>query len=701
MNNKLRSVGNILGGPRAEVDKAMLNSAFVETHDFKALVTTNDFNFVVGRRGTGKSALFKKVSSYISKNKIGFVYCKTPTEYETLELFITLTKITEDYNTIRAISRVAWRTSLLIGLLSNIRNHYKYNNNLHYDFLEEFYQNNQNLNNLDCFKRTSTIIKNIKDGLDPLEIPGQIATHYNIEQLQTCLSEFLRSIYKSIFFFFDGLDEGWSPTESHTAIIGGLAYCAADFSEHKTSINVVLFIRDNIFRSLSYFDGDFSRHIEGNTLRLNWDETSLLHLIANRLRVSLNMKKLENDIKVWNRFAQYDLKNKAGFSSCLNYTLYRPRDLIVLLNTSYQLAARGNRPEIIKSDIEVSSKQISIHRLADLLKEYNLVFPGLSHLVDSFNGKPAFQKYNKILENLDHYINECDYTAQDSSDYAILGEGKTAFFALYSIGFLGIENTITRNIQFCHDGSQADIDIKNQEQQVCVHPCYWKSLEIQSDMIEEDVLIEIYDDQKPENSSEIKDLRTKQIGQLVTQLPQMKEGKENATAFENWVLRTIKILFSGELHNPELHPNHNSIQRRDIITTNNSAKGFWKKIREDYKSRQVIFEVKNYSSLKLDDIRQALSYSGQHYGSFIVIVNRNQNEGLSDVEKGWIKEMWDNHKLIVFILPAPLLSRCISKLRNQPRFDYAENQLDKRLDVYLRSYLSLKHIPRRKKVKKK
>ena len=53
--------GNILGSARAETDAAMLGQAFLETADYAALVNTQDFSFVVGRRGTGKSALFTMV----------------------------------------------------------------------------------------------------------------------------------------------------------------------------------------------------------------------------------------------------------------------------------------------------------------------------------------------------------------------------------------------------------------------------------------------------------------------------------------------------------------------------------------------------------------------------------------------------------------------------------------------------------------
>jgi hypothetical protein len=48
---------NILGDLRAEFDHRMLQSAFLETADYKTLIDTTDRPIVVGRRGTGKSAL--------------------------------------------------------------------------------------------------------------------------------------------------------------------------------------------------------------------------------------------------------------------------------------------------------------------------------------------------------------------------------------------------------------------------------------------------------------------------------------------------------------------------------------------------------------------------------------------------------------------------------------------------------------------
>jgi len=690
--------GNILGGIRAENDLQMLEKAFVETYDFKAITATKDFNFVVGRRGVGKSALFIMASKAIQKARSGYVYKNKPEEFEQLELRHIIESISRDYKTIRSIARIAWKASIFIDQLEKITGkniHYKFSSDKNSKQILSFLGNHTDLLGKSVFQKTTIIISNIsKLETCPQLLPGKIASEYEVKQLKSWVDSILHTIGKNSYYFFDGLDEGWEPNETSTAILGGLALSASEILESASDLHVVLFVRDNMFRSLCYFDGDSSRHIEGNTLRLTWDESSLLHLVANRLRVTLGQQDVESDVKVWNRFASADLKNKDGFRHCLNYTLYRPRDIIVLLNTTFSHVARANRTNLIIEDVENSSKQISHNRLEDLKKEYDTVFPGLSVLIQSFKNKPAFQSYSQIVQQLEEQMDTSSFETEESSDYAILGTGKEAFFALYSIGFLGLEQPQTLVLQFCHDGSPANIDAIDAGQRSCVHPCYWKALDIQSEVLEGNVLIEMYDDNPP-NVTDILDQRTKRIGQIISNLPNLKEGKEDSAKFEDWVFQAIKMLFAKRLTNPEIKPNGDAIQRRDIVATNSAEKGFWKRINDDYKARQVIFEVKNFKDLDQDAFRQVLSYSGGRYGDFLIIVYRNDKEGLTDKEKEWVREYWFTHHILVFLLPASMLSRFISKLRTRGRFDYADDQLIKRLDVYERNYLSLRHGKRK------
>jgi hypothetical protein len=56
--------GNVLGDIRAEQDTKMLDEAFWESSDYKSLLESYDRPIIVGRRGTGKSALAYRLSKH-------------------------------------------------------------------------------------------------------------------------------------------------------------------------------------------------------------------------------------------------------------------------------------------------------------------------------------------------------------------------------------------------------------------------------------------------------------------------------------------------------------------------------------------------------------------------------------------------------------------------------------------------------------
>ncbi|HWU39071.1 MAG TPA: hypothetical protein VN203_15590, partial [Candidatus Acidoferrum sp.] len=97
--------------------------------------------------------------------------------------------------------------------------------------------------------------------------------------------------------------------------------------------------------------------------------------------------------------------------------------------------------------------------------------------------------------------------------------------------------------------------------------------------------------------------------------------------------------FSGKLANIQRKPNPGATQQRDIVATNMAEKGFWKRVRDDYRTRQVVFEIKNYEELGPDDFRQVLSYTSGEDGQFAMIVSRAQSELLTDRGKQWVATM--------------------------------------------------------------
>lgn len=685
------TVGNILGMARAEADEKMLAAAFLETQDYRALCNTQDFNFIVGRRGTGKTAFCRKLRDSFSQDRHIMLEEVRPEEYHTLSLLDLLRGYSGEYRSIRAITRVGWRGALLLSIVQKLKSHYKFLKTTDHSFLSNCLSKHRELLKLSIVNRMERIIRECDIPVkQPDNIPGAIATGLDIENLQAAVTRTLEELNLMVIFLFDGLDEGWIPSAVSTGILGGLALAVCSFRDSDSRIHGELFIRDNIFRSLAVMDGDFSRHIEGSSLRLHWDEDGLFNLVANRLRVALELQNIESNVKVWNRFAKRELEGRDGFAKCLRYTLYRPRDILVLLNQACVHSMRSGRSEIVGEDIEATSRQISSDRLSDLTKEYETVFPGLDIILKAFGNTTAFRNRIELAHSLDDTIQNCSYEDERAGDLAILATGSQVIDALYGIGFIGLEDPSSNNLIFCHDGARSSISNTSQDQKLVVHPCYWKALDIKLDELVGDALLNIHDDYRTRRNPDVLDQRTRLLGQLIQELPSMPEGAEGWKDFENWVFRTIKILFSGSLINPQLHPNPACVQRRDIVATNAAERGFWKRVYDDYSTRQVVFEIKNSRELENDDFRQAFSYSGRDYGSFVAIVYRSDNDGLVEKYRNWVQEMWNQHNTLIFVIPDSFLARCARKLRNPKRRDYTEAALGKRLDTFVRSYLAIR-----------
>lgn len=700
-----RSLGNILGATRAEADTTMLERAFVETTVFATLTHTQDFNFVVGRRGTGKSALCTKLTSFF-QSRPGFLCIKNSTqEHETIEFQSILERYGEKYNVLRTISRMSFKIGILLDVLISIKAHHKFSKSEHQSFLAGYLHENRELIKLTGMTRSIAILRNGRSD-DPKALAAHLAAKYKIEEVRAAVQDTLKTVGKTVVVLYDGLDEGWLPEVAPTATLGGLAKAISELAESGMGIYPVLFIRDNMYRALGEFDGDFTRHIEGNTTRLHWDEASLLRLVAQRLRVALSLEQ-ENDIKVWNRFAQRKLEGREGFRTCLQYTLYRPRDILTLLNDAYQIAQHNGRDSIIESDVDESAVRISKNRLDDLIKEYDKVLPGIKPFIRIFSGSRPLMTIQESLDTLNRAILEVPYSDTNEQDFAIFEEAKDIFYALYSVGFFGVKSSSTGAFTFCHDGSLSSPEDLVGDSIISVHPCYWKALGLNADDdLEQSIVVQVnheYDQRPASETAIVQDLRVIRLGTVADELPRVRLGNDGSADFEKWIFRAIKVLFAGKLSNPELSPNSNMNQRKDVIATTSAESGFWLRIRNDYSSKQVLFQCVNSTELSIDEFEHESSpFTAEQYGRFSIICTRSADENLSDKERAWVRAVYQKYSHTVMIIPAEIFSRCLRKLRNANRNnDYTEDALSKRMDWINKSVLNIPLAGNMKKFRKK
>lgn len=682
-----------LGDARAEQDYARSKDAFYESPDYRTLIESDVKSIVVGRRGVGKSALFLRLNDYYEDADKVEVIQFAPEEFE-VQAFRPIAKLFDDkFNLVRSATKLAFRYALIVEIATVLSTRYKFTQSDGASVLAPHIARWRPQKGL-LSKLKKVIFDACASSLDAESRIGDLAEVLNLTALEHALVSAITDMKRSVVILVDRLDEGYEPDSVGIAIVDGFVHAAIDLRDRLPSTRCIVFLRDNIYRAVEHHDQDFSRNLEQSVLRLHWDERGLLNFVANRIRIAAGIK-AEKSIRVWDAVTQGSLQGESGFHHCLRLTLFRPRDLLLLLNDAFRIAQPKYAHSIDDQDIEKAAESISENRMTDLVKEYAAHIPGLAQLAKSFSSKTPSFTLNEAQLILDDVISRESSDPQVMQQFELFLDSSDALRLLYSVGFIGIKEKDSSNYVFCHDGRKPDRDFSDASR-LMIHPCYWMALNLSPVGQEEGDTSQIYDEYDVTVTSETPAQRSKSIGRLETELNEIEPGLKDASAFEKWCLKALKVLFSGGLRNIELHPNKDNLQRRDIVGTNHGATVFWRRVLEDYKSRQVIFEAKNFSGMTREQFWQVNSYLCQDYGNIGFIVTRDEEVNLKkERELAWVRELKNQHGKTVLILPAKFLVTTLYKLRNPAKHDAGDNALDGLLDTYVRSYFG-ETAPRKK-----
>lgn len=690
---------NSLGDTTAENDGKMLSDAFVATADFRSLIESDDRTVVVGRRGTGKSALYIELQKHWKKDKKVIVLSFSPEDTEIIGFRSLLRPFSESFNLARAVTKLLWKYTILMEMANYISSNYKLTTLIERDNLLNEHLTRWNGTKGGYLTKCRNIAKLFLTSTSPEEAVGDLPGNLELSQVEEKVLALFEKADRRVAVLMDRLDEGYESDAVGIGMIAGLTYAAIELNKRSHLVRPIIFLRDNIYRTLAKEDPDYSRNIEGQVIRLHWDWAQLLTLVTTRMKLSFNIT-IEKDQKVWDRVTAGELQGREGFKKCLQFTLYRPRDLLSLLNEAFFCAARHSRTTAIIEDLDHAAQSISVARLEDLWKEYSKIFPSIQMVTSSFkDGEPELLvgTATKIIES---HID----SLEDSSNHEALAETRILqssglLQSLYSVGFIGTHDSSTSAFSFCHDGRTPDKGFENSDK-ILIHPCYWLGLNLSRDALAPEEAEEINDEYDIVVQSVTPEIRKVKIGQTASQLDKIPTGREGAKEFEHWCLDTLRIVFASHLINLELAPNGQAVQRRDIVGTNRAGSDFWKRIHEDYKVRQVVFDAKNYSGLGPEEYRQLQSYLTGVHGKLGFIITRDEDEHMTGTELDWVREMHRSHSALIIKLPARYLCKLLQKLRNPEKHDAIDRQMFSLLDTYERSYLQLKTTYTRRPKKK-
>jgi hypothetical protein len=419
-----------LGKDEAEQDER-LKEYFLKTESYRRAFT-GEKSIIIGRKGSGKSAIFKLIADELGDNEI--VIKITPDQYSWSAL--------KDYKEQGILQELAhtnsWKFTLCSAILYNFNERKllqsKSKLKKYFDFLNDAFKiekKNWFFTIVDKIRKTGIKtewfeIDDIKKNDTPLRIINEIK--------DTLFKEWPDNT--KVRILIDRLDDSWDGSKEAEQIIIGLLKASFDFnSSLKNKVVVTTFIRSDIYDILFFHDQDKLRQYEELIL---WNSEELKQVVCERVKVSLNIQ-IDNNL-LWNSlFSQKKYRSKANAEKyIIDRTFKRPRDIISFVRMSLENAVKLKHSVVEVIDTRTAEEEkYSKSKYNDLIIEYQNQFSNIRNLLDSFSGELHKIAKQDLLEKLKKFVD----------DYKIEQQPVQILKTLFSIGFLGIKRRGKAGVQ--------------------------------------------------------------------------------------------------------------------------------------------------------------------------------------------------------------------------------------------------------------
>lgn len=437
-------------------------------------------NYVIGRKGTGKTAIaeylhnqrdYNRFSRLLSFKNFPFnsLYGHADNSYNRPNQYITL-----------------WKYVIYHYICSMMAENAAVNQTVDFDLRKSF--------DFDIAGALSRSVKTIIGKSYSLNLGGfggSIKTDGESEEFDyvranETMLEFIKSKIDSsdYYIIFDELDEDYSDIlnpdrkssyfELLISLFKAVQVIRGEFARTDISIKPIIFLRDDIF--------DLCRDVDKNkwldrAVTLNWGENQLRELIQFRLAKAVQLGGgAEFDVpSAWDKVFAVRKTNTATrhgsvdtFKFLTSRTFLRPRDIISHVRECAKVALSRSSDRITNADIKDAAGGHSAHMRREVIDELFPVLDDVAEILGVLSKirKPIFTR----KEFNDRYR---EYLNQDAASTKRLTESQVLKLLFH---FNVIGNITTGNHRvFAHS---SDVKVMNMDENMCVHNGLIHSLNI-------------------------------------------------------------------------------------------------------------------------------------------------------------------------------------------------------------------------------
>ena len=522
-----------LGKPIAEND-TLLKEVFVTTEIYQMIVDKTDQNcFIVGRTGSGKSALFEKLEEDWPDQVV---------RINPAQLAIPHVLNLKDFRSanpgqnFQRFWSVLWEHVIVTKILQHrISNKYARKNFLR-SIIEQFDSDNKHQSFVDYVDRFESIFW--ADGKTQVEeiiksqagggnveaslghkgigVKANAEDSYSIEEKSVhsggysplinidllkqlddvieVLNDEILDKHNFTYVVIDDLDKDWIDEDFYLQLIFALIDVAREFLP-KENIKVLIALRTDIWERI-----DFSKLAKKQeekyqfvSLNLNWTSLELENILDKR--VNLVSQKLNLSMQTTLDLLPHpDAIKGDPLKYIFDRTLYRPRDAIDFMNTGLEIAI--GKDALSWDDLKIAEIKYSERRLGSIRDEWATNYPGLDKVCEKFKKQKAYLSKTELQAILLECAYLQVYTTPDNNWKWLSSVTREAFQAhpswyeacypllciLYEIGFIGIAKEIDGEITYILDNDYLinREDTFDEYVYFGVHPMFHKALNINS-----------------------------------------------------------------------------------------------------------------------------------------------------------------------------------------------------------------------------
>lgn len=409
-----------LGATSAENEMRDLERYYLETDQFlKSL--RGEAHLVVGRKGSGKSAIFLQIRDAErdkNRNK-NIVLDLKPDGYKLIKFKERILQFLAEgtyQHTITAFWEYVLLLEICYKILEKDKQRHIHDHRLYdgYRELSELYHEEDYDSEGDFSERMSMLMEKIYSeyqlkygsdksvNLSSSEVTELLYKH-DVKKLKLQLGRYLEN-KQILWLLFDNIDNGW-PTSGlqHEdllmirALIDATRKIERQFSSTNLKVRSVVFLRNDVYELLVKETSDRGKEA---SVVLDWTDSDLLRELV-RLRIVSNGLDDELDFKAaWLRLFVSHHKGEETSQFLIERSLMRPRFLLNLINHCKSFAINLNHEIIEGSDIEKGISAYSADLLRDIGYELRDVSEETDGVLYAFIASPPDLSEAEVIDKL-------------------------------------------------------------------------------------------------------------------------------------------------------------------------------------------------------------------------------------------------------------------------------------------------------------